>query len=137
MVIPNRIIDSSSTFLTSSCGASAFKAIICLENLESVLYAKAQKKWLSMTNECESSGIRWRSENLKSTCLRHGCIRVSIREESRSENVNSVHSRLGIQWLIVLPCKQLGLNCDDQQLGIPRKLRVEKMQQIFQVETCF
>ena len=49
---------------------------------------------------------------------------ISRMDDKRSKVFNAHQGKFGSQWLIVVPCKNLGLKFDDQQLRIPSGLRL-------------
>ena len=73
-------------------------------------------------DECTGKSSRWNSEKLDTTCLRHTAQYLISRMDDKRSNARQ--GKFGSQWLNVVPCKNLGLKLDDQQLRIPIGLRL-------------
>ena len=99
-------------FLASSFGASDFLTTIFSETFEEISFTKALEKWLSLTNQQESP-LDGTQKNL-----------ISRMNDKRSKVFNAHQGKFGSRWLNVVPCKNLGLKLDDQQLRISIGLRL-------------
>ena len=111
-------------FLASAFGASDFLTTIFSGTFEDVSFTKALEKWLSLTNEQESpldgTQKNWTQPALVETAQDL----FSRMDDKRSKIFNAHQSKFGSQWLNVVPCKNLGLKLDDQQLRISIGLRL-------------
>ena len=111
-------------FSASAFGASDFLTMIFSETFEDVSFTKALEKWLSLTNdqECPLDGTQ---KNWKQPVnVKPAQDLVSRMDDKRSKVFNAHQDKFGSQWLNVVPCKNLGLKLDDQQLRISIGLRL-------------
>ena len=111
-------------FLTSAFGASDFVTTIFSETFEDFSFTKALEKWLSLTNEQETplDGTQkiWTEPDFVKTAKEL----ISRMDDKRSKVFNSNQGKFLSQWMNVVPCKNLGLKLDDQQLRISIGLRL-------------
>ena len=111
-------------FLTSAFGASDFLTTIFSETFEDVSFTKALEKWLSLTDEqgspLDESQKNWTQPVFVKTA--QGLI--SRMDDKRANIFNAHQGKFGSQWLNVVPCKNLGLKLDGQQLRISKGLRL-------------
>ena len=111
-------------FLASAFGASDFLTTIFSETFEDVLFTKALEKWLSLTNEQESPLDGTQKNWTKPVYVKTAQDLISRKDDKRSKVFNAHQRKFGSQWLNVVPCKNLGLKLDDQQLRISIGLRL-------------
>ena len=110
-------------FLASAYGASDFVTTIFSEIFEDVSFTKALEKWLNLTNEQESSLEGTQKNWTQSVYVKTAQDLISRMDDKRSKVFNA-QGKIGSQWLNVVPCKNLGLKVDDQQLRISVDLRL-------------
>ena len=111
-------------FLASAFGASDFLTTIISESFEDVLFKKALEKWLSLTNEQERSLDGTQKNWTQPVYVKCAQDLFSRMDDKRSKIFNAHQGNLGSQWLNIVPCKNLGLKLDDQQLRISIGLRL-------------
>ena len=103
---------------------SDFLTTIFSETFESVSFTKALEKWLSLTNEQESplggTQKNWTQPVVVKTAQKSN----SRMDGKRSKVFNAHQGIFGSQGLNVVPCKNLGLKLDDQELRISDGLRL-------------
>ena len=121
-------------FLASAFGASDFHTTFFLETFEDVSFTKAFEKWLSLTNEQESPLDGTQKNWTQPVYVRTAQDLISRMDDKRSEIFNAHQDNFGSQWLNVVPCKNLGLKLDDQQLRISFGLRLGAI--IWVAHTC-
>ena len=107
-------------FLASAFGASDFLTTIFSDTFEDVLFTKALEKWLSLMNEQLKTQKSW----TQPVFVKSAQDLISRMDDKRSKVFNAHQGKFGSQWLNVVPCKNLGLNLDDQQLRISIGLRL-------------
>ena len=111
-------------FLASAFGASDFLTTIFSETFEDVSFAKAIEKWLSLTNKQESPPNGTQRNWTQPVFVKSAQDLISTMDDKRSKVFNAHQGKFGIQWLNVVPCKNLGLKLDDQQLRFSISLRL-------------
>ena len=111
-------------FLASAFGASDLLTTIFPETFEDVSFSKALEKWLSLTNEQESLLDGTQKNWIQPVYVKTAQDLISRMDDKRSKVFNAHKGQLGSQWLNVVPCKNLGLKIDDQQLRISIGLRL-------------
>ena len=111
-------------FLASAFGASEFLTMIFSETFEDVSFTKTFEKWLSLTNEQESPLDGTQKNWTQPVYVKTAQDLVSRMDDKRSKVFNAHQDKFGSQWLNVVPCKNLGLKLDDQQLRISIGLRL-------------
>ena len=111
-------------FLVSAFDASDFLTTIFSEKFEDVSFTKALAKWLKLTHEQESpldwTQISWTQLDYVKTAQ----VLISRVDDKRSKVFTAHQGKCGSQWLNVVPCKNIGLKLDDQQLRISIGLRL-------------
>ena len=105
-------------FLASAFGASDFLTTIFSETFEDVSFTKPLEKWLSLTNEQESPLDGTQKNWTQPVYVKTSQDLISKMDDKRSNVFNAHQGKFGSQWLNVVPCKNLGLKLDDQQLRI-------------------
>ena len=95
-----------------------------METFEDVSFTKALEKWLSLTNEQESPLDGTQKNSTQPVFVKAAHDLISGMDDKRSKVFNAHQGKLGSQWLNVVPCKNLGLKLDDQQLRFPIGLRL-------------
>ena len=110
-------------FLALAFGASDFLTTIFSETFEDVLFTKALEKWLSLTNEHESPLDGTQKNWTQPVYVKTAQDVISRMDDKRSKVFNAHQGKYGSQWLNVVPCKNLGLKLDNQQLRISIGLR--------------
>ena len=111
-------------FLASAFGASDFFTTIFSGTIEDVLFTKALEMWLSLTNERESPLDGTQKNWTQPVFVKTAQDLISRLDDKRSKVFNAHKSKLGSQWLNVVPCKNLGLKHDDQHFRISIGLRL-------------
>ena len=111
-------------FLASAFDASDFLTTIFSETFVDVSFTKALEKWLSLTNEQESPLDGTQKNWTQPVFIRTAHELISRMDDKRSNVFNAHQGKFGSQWLNVVPCKNLGLKFDDQQLRISIGLRL-------------
>ena len=105
-------------FLASVFGASDFLTTIFLKTFEGVSFTRALEKWLSLTNEqqipLDGTQKNWTQPVFVKTAQEL----ISRMDDKRSKVFNAQQGKFGSQWLNVVPCINLGLKLDEQQLRI-------------------
>ena len=112
-------------FLASAFGASDFLTMIFSETFEDVSFTKALEKWLSLTNEQESPLDGTQKNWTQPVYVKTAQDLVSRMDNKRSKVFNAHQDKFGSQWLNVVPCKNLGVKLDEQQLRISIGLRLD------------
>ena len=105
-------------FLASAFGADDFLTAIFSETFEHVSLTEALDKWLSLTNEQESPLDGTLKNWTQPVSVKSAQGLISRMDDKRSKVFNAHQGKFGSQWLNVVPCKNLGLKLDDQQLRI-------------------
>ena len=108
----------------SAFGASDFLTTIFPETFEDVSFTKALEKWSSLTNEQESPLDGTQKNWSQPVYVKTAQGFISRMDDNRSKVFNAHHGKFGSQRLNVVPCKNLGLKLDDQQLRISIGLRL-------------
>ena len=98
--------------------------MIFSEIFEDVLVTGALEKWLSLTNEQESPLDGTQKNGTQPVYVKTAQDLISRMDDKRSKVFNAHQGKFGSQWLNVVPCKNLGLKLDDQQLQISIGLRL-------------
>ena len=111
-------------FLASAFGASDFLTTIFLETFEDVSFTEALEKWLSSTNEQESPLDGTQKNWTQPVFVKTAQDLISRMDDKRSKVFIYDQGKFGSHWLNVVPCKNLGLKLDDQQLRISIGLRL-------------
>ena len=111
-------------FLDSTFGASDFLTTIFSETFKVVSFTEAFEKWLSLTNEQESPVDGTQNNWTQPVFVKTAQDLISRMSDKRSKIFNAHQGKFGSQWLNVVPCKNLGLKLDDQQLRISIGLRL-------------
>ena len=114
-----------SAFLSSDFGASDFLSTVFSETFEDVSFTKALEKWLSLATEHEGPLVGTQKKWTQPVYVKTAQNLISRMDDKRSEVFNAHQCKFGSQWLNVVPCKNLGLKLDDQQLRISIDLRLE------------
>ena len=94
------------------------------ETFEDVSFTKALQKWLSLTNEQESPLDGTRKNWTQPVFVKTARELISRLDDKRSKVFNTHQGKFGCQWRNIVPCKNLGLKLDDQQLRISIGLRL-------------
>ena len=89
-----------------------------LLTLEDVSVTKALGEWLSLTNEQENLLDGTQKSWTQPVFVKTAQDLISRMDGKRSKVFNAHQGKFGSQWLNVVPCKNLGLKLDDQQLRI-------------------
>ena len=121
-------------FLTSASGASVFLMTIFSETFEDVSFTKALEKWLSLTNEQKIPLDGTQKNWTQPVYVKISQDLISRMDDKRSKVFTVHQGKFGSQWLNIVPCKNLGLKLDDQQLRISIGLRLRA--NICVVHTC-
>ena len=110
-------------FLASAFGVSDFLTTIFSETFEDVSFTKALEKWLSLMSEQE---IPHGTQKIwtQPVYVKTAQDLISRMDDKRSKVFNAHQGKFGSQGLNVVPCKNLGLKLDDQQLRISIGLRL-------------
>ena len=108
----------------SPLGASDFLTTYLSETFEDVSFTKALENWLSLTNEQENPLDGTQKYWTQAVFVKSAQDLISRMDDKRSKVFNARQGKLGSQWLNVVPCKNLGLKLDDQQLRISIGLRL-------------
>ena len=111
-------------FLASAFDASDFLTVIFSETSEDGLFTKAVEKWLSLTNEQEIPFNETQKNWTQPVYVKTAQDLISRMDDKRWKVFNAYQGKFGSQWLNVVPCKNLGLKLDDQQLRISISLRL-------------
>ena len=112
-------------FLASAFGASDFLTTIFSESFEDVSFTKAfEKKGLSLTNEQESPLDGTQETWTQPVYVKTAHDLISRMDDKRSKVFNAHQGKFVYQWMNVVPCKNIGLKLDDQQLWIAICLRL-------------
>ena len=111
-------------FLASAFGASDFLTTIFSETFEDASFTKVLEKWLSLTKEQESPLNRTQKNWTQPFYVKTAQDLISRMDDKRSKFFSAHQGIFGSQWLNVVPCKNLGLKLDDQQLRISIGLRL-------------
>ena len=111
-------------FLASAFGASDFLTTIFSEAFEDVSNTKALEKWLSLKNEQESPLDGTQKNWTQPVYVKTAQDLISRMDDKRSKVFNVHQGNFGSQWLNVVPCKNLCLKLDNQQLRISIGLRL-------------
>ena len=111
-------------FLASDFGASDYLTTIFSEKLEDVSFTKALEKWLSLTKEQEKPLGGTQKNWTQPVFVKTAQDLISRMNDKRSKVFNAHQGKFGSQWLNVVPCKNLGLKLDDQQLRISIGVRL-------------
>ena len=108
--------------MASAFGASDFLTTIFSETFKDVSFTKALEKSLSLTNESPLDGTQknW----TQPVFVKIAQDVISRMDDKCSKIFNAHQGKFGSQWLNVVPCKNLGLELDDQQLRISIGLRL-------------
>ena len=109
--------------LATAFGASDFLTMIFSETFEDVSFTKALEL-LSLTNEQESPLDGTQKNWTQPVYVKTAQDLISRMDDKRSKVFNAHQGKFGSQWLNVVPCKNLGLKLDDQQLRISFGLRL-------------
>ena len=104
--------------MASAFGASDFLTTIFSETFEEVSFTKALENWLSLTNEQESPLDGTQKNWTQPVFVKTAQNLISRMNDKRARVFNAHQGKFGTQWLNVVPCKNLGLKLDDQQLRI-------------------
>ena len=121
-------------FLASTFGAGDFLTTIFSETFGNISLTKALEKWLSVTNEQESPLDGTQKNWSQPVCVRTAQDLISRMDDKRSKVFTAHQGKFGSQWLNVVPCKNLGLKLDDQQLRTSIGLRLDAI--ICVAHTC-
>ena len=111
-------------FLASAFVASDFLTRIFSETFEDVSFTKALEKWLSLTNEQESLLDGTQKNGTQPVYVKTAQDLIPRMDDKRSKIFNAHQGNFGSQWLNVVPCKNLHLTLDDQQLRISNRSRL-------------
>ena len=111
-------------FLASAFCASDFLTTVFLETFEDISFTKTLEKCLNLTNEQESPLGGTQKNWTQPVYVKTAQDLFSRMDDKRSNVFNAHQVKFGSQWLNVVPCKNLGLKLDDQQLRISIGLRL-------------
>ena len=122
-------VSSASLSAPSACLASAFGASVFLtatfsETFEDISFTEELEKRLSLTNEQESPLDGTQKNWTQPVYIETAQDLISRMDDKRSKVFTAHQGKFGSQWLSVVPCKNLGLKLDDQQLRISIGLRL-------------
>ena len=115
------------TFLAPTFGASDcewLSSTFFWETLEDVLFTKPLENWLSWTNDQKIPLYGTQKNCTQPVNIKTAQDLISRLDDKRSKVFNAHQGNFGSQWLNVVPCKNLGLNIDNQQLRILIGLRL-------------
>ena len=121
--VPSASLLAPPAFLTSAFG-SDFLTTIFSETFEDVWDTKALEKRLSLTNEQESPIDGTQKNWTQHVYVKTAQDLISRLDDKCSKVSNAHQGEFGSPWLNVVPCKNLGLKLDDQQLRISIRLRL-------------
>ena len=113
-----------SSFLVSASGASDFLATIFLETFGDISFTEALEKRLSLTNEQESPLDGTQKHWTQPVYVKSAQDFISRMDDKRSKVSTAHQGKFRSQRLNVVPCMNLGLKLDDQQLRISIRLRL-------------
>ena len=122
--VPSASIIAFPAFLATAFGASDFLTTIFSETFEDVSFTKALEKWLRSANEQERLLDGTQKNWPQPVFVKTAPELISKMNDKHSKVFNAHQGKIGSQWLIVVPCKNLGLKLDDQQLRISINLRL-------------
>ena len=111
-------------FLASAFGVTDFFTTNFSETFKDVSLTKALEKWLSLTNEQESPLDATQKNWKQPVYVKTAQDLISRLDDKRSKVFDAHQGKFGSQWLNVVPCKNLGLKLDCQQLRISNGLRL-------------
>ena len=107
-------------FWASVFGASDFLTTIVSDKFEAVSLTKALEKCLSSTNKHENPFDGTQSNWTQPVDVKTA---QDLMDDKRSKIFTALRGKFGSQWLNAVPCKNLDLKLDDQQLRISIGLR--------------
>ena len=122
--VPSASLLELPTFLDSAFGASDFLTTIFLETFVDVLFTKAVGIWLSLTNKQEGPLDGTQKNLTQPVLVRTAQELISRMDDKRSKVFIAHQGKFRSQCLNVVPCKNLGLKLDDQQLRSSIGLRL-------------
>ena len=102
----------------------AEKPTISLETFEYVSLTKVIEKWLKLINEQESPLYRSQKKRTQPVNVKTGQDLIFTMNNKRSKVFSAHKGKLGSHWPNVVPCKNLRMKLDDQQLRISIGLRL-------------
>ena len=108
----------------SAFGASDFPTTIFSEIFEAVSFTKALEKWLNLTNVQKNPLDETQKNWTQPVYVKTAQDLISRMDDKRSKIFNAHQGNIGSQWLNVVPCKNLVLKLDDQQLRVSIGLRL-------------
>ena len=111
-------------FLASAFCASDFLTTVFSETFEDISFTKTLEKCLNLTNEQESPLDGTQKNWTQPVFVKTAQGLISSMDDKRSKVFNAHQVKFGSQRLNVVPCKNLGLKLDDQQLRISIGLRL-------------
>ena len=132
--VSSAILLALPAFLASAFGASDFLTTVFSERFDDFSFPKALEEWLSLTNERESPLDGTQKNWTQPVFVKTAQDLKSRMDDKRSKVFNAHQCKFGSQWLNVVPCKNLGLKLDDQQLRISIGLRIGA--NIYVAHTC-
>ena len=94
------------------------------ETFEDVSFTKALQKWLILKNEQKNPHNGTQKKWTQPVFVKTAQELICRMEDKRSKVFNAHEGNFGSQWLNVVPCKNIGLKLDDQQLRISIGLRL-------------
>ena len=122
--VPSASLSALPALLASVFGASDFLTTILLGTFEDVSFTKALEKCLSLTNG-QKSPLEGTKKNWTQPVYVQAVQNLKSRLDDKRSKVFTAHQgKFGSQWLKVVPCKNLCLKLDDQQLRISIRLRL-------------
>ena len=124
LVVSSASLLALPAFLASALGASDFLTTFFSETFEDVSFTKALEKWLCLTNEQERPLDGTQKNWTQPVFVKTAQDLISRMDDKRSKIFNAHQGNIESQWLNVVPCKNLGLKLDDQQLRISIGLRL-------------
>ena len=111
-------------FLASGFGASDFLMATFSETFEDNSFTKGLEKWLSLTNEQESPLVGTQKNWTQPVYVKPAQDLIPRMDDKRLKVFTAHQSKVGSQSLNVVPCKNLDLKFDIQQLRISIGLRL-------------
>ena len=90
-----------------------------------VSFTEAFEKWRSLKKEQEIPLDATKKNGTQPVFVKTAQELIYRKNDKRSKVFNAHQDKFGPQWLNVVPCKNLGLKLDDQQLRISIGLRPE------------
>ena len=122
--VSSALLLALSAFLASAFRANDFLTMIFAETFEDVSFTKALEKWLSLANGQEKPLDGTHKKWTQPVYVKTAQDLISRMDDTRFKVFKAHQGKFGSQWLNVVPCKNLGLKLDNQQLRISIRLRL-------------